>query len=275
VPESHRRRDELVYRQVGPRNLRLDVYLPHGTRPPFPTVLYLHGGGWTGGAKEEAVEAVGRLIDAGWAIVSPEYRVAPRDPAPAAVEDAVCSMRWLARHAAVYGFDLRRLLVAGYSAGGHLALLLAFLPDSLSFGNNCVGEPTPRPTAVLNLAGVTDVGQLLEGPWRRDWAEAWAGVRPGRPDLASTLSPLTWIRPGVPPVVTVQGEADTVVPYAQAVRLHQALSEAGVPNRLCTARTEGHDLLGATETEAVTAAVARALVERSESSRSSAIQAVC
>jgi acetyl esterase/lipase len=148
-----------------------------------------------------------------------------------------------------YGFDLRRLVVAGYSAGGHLALMLALIPDSVSFGDRCPGVPTPHPAAVLNFAGITDVGELLSGPTRREWAVSWIGDRLDRQHIVSSVSPLTWVRAGVPPVVTVHGEADAVVPYEQALRLHLALDHAGVANRLCTVAGGSHDLLGSPQAE--------------------------
>jgi acetyl esterase/lipase len=235
------------YVTVAGRDLLLDVYVPAAGRGPFPTILYLHGGAWRGGTKHEAVSQRLTSLLEGWAVVSPDYRLTPADPAPAAVEDAVCALRWVAAHAREFRFDLRRLVVAGYSAGGHLALLLGLLPDSLSFGDNCPAVETPRPTAVLNLAGITDVGALLEGTARRDWAVAWIDDPIARERLVSNVSPLTWVRAGVPPIVTIHGKADPVVPPDQALRLHRALKQSRVAQHLCLVPQQDHDLLGSAQ----------------------------
>jgi acetyl esterase/lipase len=270
---SHTAILDRTYVTVAGRDLRLDLYVPRGERRPTPTLLYLHGGGWTQGTKDEAADLV--PASAGWAVISPDYRLAPTDLAPAAVEDAVCALRWVAAHADERGLDLRRLVVAGYSAGGHLALMLALLPDSASFGDNCPGVTTPRPAAVLNLAGITDVGELLRGATRREWAVTWIGDRLDRQRIVSRVSPLTWVRAGVPPVVTVHGEADAVVPYEQALRLHLALDRAGVASSLCTIPEGSHDLLGSTQ--AVHAMVAMmALMSRGDVSLdTTALHAAC
>jgi acetyl esterase/lipase len=237
---SHEQILDRTYLTLAGRDLRLDVYVPRPREGTVPTVLYLHGGGWIRGTKEQARPDLVPYLAAGWAVVNSDYRLAPGDLAPAAVEDAVCALRWVAAHAGEYGFDLRRIVVAGYSAGAHLALMLGLLPDSASFGVNCLGMPTPRPAAVVSFAGITDVGALLDGPTRRDWAVTWVGDRPDPERVVASVSPLTWVRAGVAPVVTVHGEADSVVPYGQALRLHQALDRAGVPNRLITLRRTGH-----------------------------------
>lgn len=272
---SHDRIPDQTYVTVAGRDLRLDIYVPRAGQRPTPTVFYLHGGGWTQGSKEQALTDLLPFLSGGWSAISPDYRLAPADLAPAAVEDAVCALRWVAAHAGEYGFDLRRLVVAGYSAGGHLALLLGLLPDSASFGNTCPGVPTPRPAAVLNLAGITDVRELLEGTARREWAVTWIGVGLEREHLVTGVSPLTWVRPGVPPVLTVHGEADLVVPYAQALRLHRALDHAGVVNRLCTVQGGGHDLPGTLKAEHAMAAITALMTHHNASLDTVALRSAC
>jgi acetyl esterase/lipase len=239
-PAASHRHVERTYLTVAGRELRLDVYVPRAGPRPVPTVLFLHGGGWTQGNKEQVRRNLLPYLAAGWAAVTPDYRLAPGDLAPAAVEDAECALRWVGAHASEYGFDQRRIIVAGYSAGGHLALMLGLLPDSSLFSGNCPGAARPRPAAVVSFAGITDVGELLGGAARRDFAVTWIGARPDRDSVATVLSPLAWVRSGGVPVITAHGEADSLVPYRQAARLHQALDRAGVPNRLVTLRRVGH-----------------------------------
>jgi acetyl esterase/lipase len=250
-PAASHQHVERTYLTVAGRELHLDVYIPRAGPRPVPTVLFLHGGGWTQGSKEQARGELLPYLAAGWAGVTPDYRLAPRDLAPAAMEDAECALRWVGAHAREYGFDPRRIIVAGYSAGGHLALMLGLLPDSSLFSGNCPGAARPRPAAVVSFAGITDVGELLSGAARRDFAVTWIGARLDRDSVATSLSPLARVRSGGVPVITAHGDADSLVPYGQAVRLHQALDRAGVSNRLVTLRQVGHSFGSGAEQHAV------------------------
>jgi acetyl esterase/lipase len=237
----------ITYAVAGGTELKLDVYRPRTLGPPRPTLVFIHGGGWVSGAKEDAVLWLVPWLEAGWSAVNVEYRIARTAPAPAAVEDARCALRWVARYAQEHGFDPTRIVVSGDSAGGQLALATALLPPSAGFDRGCtvpypagtnswasLPEWTVLPAAVVNWYGITDVVDMLSGPGGRGYAVEWLGSRPDREALARTLSPLAHVRAGVPPVITIHGDADPVVPYRHAVRLHEALDKAGVPNRLVT-----------------------------------------
>jgi acetyl esterase/lipase len=77
--------------------------------------------------------------------------------------------------------------------------------------------------------GITDVSDVLDDPDMKDYAVAWLGKQPGRDEIARRVSPLTYVRPGLPPILTIHGSADLTVPYSHAVRLHEALDMVGVP----------------------------------------------
>jgi acetyl esterase/lipase len=202
-----------------------------------PTVIFIHGGAWTGSSKEEHVLFPLPYLARGMNVVNVEYRMAPAALAPAAVEDCRCALYWVYRNAKQYGFDTGRMILAGESAGGHLSLMTRLLDPSAGFDNECPDDPrnpTPQVAAMVEYCGITDVADVLEGPHRQWWVARWFGSLPNRSELARQLSPLTYVRPGVPPIVIVHGEADPGVPYQQGVRLHQALNQAGVPNELIT-----------------------------------------
>ena len=102
--------------------LKVDVYQSRNQDGPAPTFIYYHGGGWVGGSKEANVLRLIPYLEKGWAAVNVQYRLGDVSLAPAAVEDSLCALRWVARNADQYGFDKTRLVVSGNSAGGHLAL---------------------------------------------------------------------------------------------------------------------------------------------------------
>jgi acetyl esterase/lipase len=179
-------------------------------------------------------------LEMGWAVVNVGYRLANVANAPAAVEDGRCALRWLIRNAKQYMIDPSKIVVTGHSAGGHLALTTGMLPESAGLDRQCPGNEALKVAAVVNWVGITDVSDVLEGPNQKAYAVQWLGSQPDREEIAKRVSPINYVRPGLPPILTVHGDADPTVPYAQAVRLHQALDRAGVPNKLLTVPGGGH-----------------------------------
>ena len=212
---------------------KLDLYVTRTPDKPLPTLIWIHGGGWTGGTKE-SFSGIPAYLTMGMNIVNVEYRLARVAPAPAAVEDCRCALRWVIQHAKEYGVDTSRIVVAGDSAGGHLAMTTGMLPASAGLDRQCPGPDNLKVAAIVNWYGISDVNDLLDGPNMKAYAVAWLGSAPDREQIAKRLSPLTYVRPGLPPVLTIHGDADPTVPYAQSVRLHKALGDAGVPNELMT-----------------------------------------
>ncbi len=227
------------YGYAGNVSLKLDVWQNKDSKDALPTVMYIHGGGWVFGDRMGAVPQLLPYLEKGWNVVNVEYRMAGQAPAPAAVEDVRCALRWVYRNAAKYNFDTDRIIVTGHSAGGHLALMTGMISAGDGFDNNCPAEEAfaEKPlkvAAIVNWFGISDVAELLSGPDLRTYAVEWLGGQPDRMAVAKRVSPLTYVRPGLPPIITIQGDADPVVPYSNAVRLHDALDKAGDINQLVT-----------------------------------------
>jgi acetyl esterase/lipase len=216
--------------------LKLDVYQRRGVTTPQPTVIYMHGGFWVAGNKEGAAMTLMPWLEMGYNVVNVEYRLGRVALAPAALEDCFCALRFLSDQAKTYNIDVNRIIVTGESAGGHLALSLGIIPaESVGLERECAGRPLPKVAAVVNWFGVADVADVIDdGPHKANAAARWFGSLPDRDEIARRVSPLTYIRAGLPPIMTVHGDADTTVPYEQAVRLHAALDKAGVTNRFLT-----------------------------------------
>ncbi len=211
-----------------------DLYLPRGADAPTPVLMYIHGGGWVGGTKESSVLRLLPWLEMGWAVVNVEYRLGQVALAPAAVEDCLCALRWVIRNAEQYNIDPTRIVVTGNSAGGHLSLTTGILPASAGLDRQCPGSEELTVAAVINWYGITDVGDLLDGPNMKSYAVEWMGSMPNRFEIAERVSPLTYVRAGLPPILTIHGDADPTVPYQHAVRLHDELTHAGIPNQLHT-----------------------------------------
>ena len=145
------------------------------------------------------------------------------------------------------GFDTEKIVVTGNSASGHLSLTTGILDESAGFDYECVTGSLAGPVkldlgvaAVVNWCGITDVADILDGPNQQGYAVRWMGSLPDRYEIAKRVSPLTYIRKGLPPIFTIHGNADKIVPYSHAVRLRKALDKAGVTNYLHTVEGGGH-----------------------------------
>ena len=251
----------ITYIRAGGEDLKLDVYQPGEKTGPNPTLIYFHGGGWTASDKESVALDFLPFMEQGWTVVNVEYRLASSAHAPAAVEDARCALRWIYRNAEEYGFDLDKIVASGTSAGGHLALTTGMLPASAGLDHQCPGDRTRiwnggtsstqelKVAAIINWYGITDVNDLQGRPAgpAGAYTDAWLGSDPDRLETAARVSPLNYVREGLPPVMTIHGDKDTSVHYSQAVRLHEALDKAGVPNELVTVEEGGHGEFSQTE----------------------------
>jgi acetyl esterase/lipase len=234
---------DITYGTFNNTPMHLDVWSRTGTTEPAPTLLYIHGGGWVFGSKDGAANVFLPYIERGWDVVSVEYRMASNSHAPAAVEDVRCALRWVYRNASPYHIDTQRIVATGHSAGGHLALMVGMLPNGGDLDNECPADATEPPlkvAAIVNWYGISDVNDLLQGPNLRTYAVAWMGSQPQAKEVASRVSPLTYVRPALPPILTVHGDQDPTVPYTQSVRLHKALTAVGDTNQLVTISGGSH-----------------------------------
>ena len=222
---------------------RLDLYL-QGTwtgeptfferaREPRPTLLFIHGGGWVG--RDRRPEPwIYPFIAQGWHVVSMTYRLGA-GTAPLAVDDAVCALNWIAGNAEQYGFRLDRVAVAGVSAGGHLSLAAGILGSRP--GHACYPGNGFRVHSVVNWFGITDIAAVesflaAAQPVFGNYALAWIGDKSRVSEISAAYSPLNMLDAQSPPVLTIHGTQDAVVPFSQAVALHDRLTALGIRNRL-------------------------------------------
>jgi acetyl esterase/lipase len=240
----------ITYAKANNIELKLDLYLPKNRTNPTPTLILFHGGGWVDGQKERNVLFLLPYLAMGWSAVNVEYRTGHQSPAPAAVEDTRCALRWINYHAREYSLDASKFVLTGTSAGGHLSLITGMLPVNTVFDRQCTIQgndrwnvatvPEPKVAAIVNWFGISDVADLLDGPKTKNYVREWFGSMSNAEQLAKQVSPINYVRAGLPPIITIHGENDDVAPYNHSVRLHAALDKAGVPNQLVTIRGRKH-----------------------------------
>lgn len=221
----------------------LDIYLPPGVKAPVPLIVWVHGGAWMLNDKYADMgymkNTLKGFIDSGYALASIDYRWSTTAPFPAQLQDCNQAIEYLYEHAAQYGYDKSRIALIGFSAGGHLASLLA-----LSHNNNVTAfyanntKPTFAIKCVLDFYGPSDLIAIASNPdtainnARNPVAVLLGAVPVERPDLAKKASPVTYIDKADPPFLIVQGEKDESVPNTQSKLLSSWLTLAGVPNEL-------------------------------------------
>jgi len=238
--------DDLIFTKAGEAELKLDLARPAEGDGPFPGVLVIHGGGWRGGDKAQMRGALAEFARRGYVAISPQYRFCPQDTFPAQVHDVKAAVRWLKRHAKEYKLDPEHIGAIGFSAGGHLSLMLGLTgPGDGLEGDHSVDAPSTRIQAVVNYFGPTDLtASDLPEPSRRIVKDFLGGTPEEKPEAAAKASPLTYVTKDDPPIQTFQGTKDGLVPYTQAVKLTDALTAAGVPGRVDLLIGAGHGWRG-------------------------------
>ena len=270
-----RRNETQPYKTVGPLELEADVYIPDRANPP--ALLWIHGGALiTGHRNNLSAWQRDAYIDAGYAVVSIDYRLAPETKLPGIVEDLRDAWSWLLCDASdKYGFDVDRTAVVGHSAGGYLTLmsgisldpkpraLVAFygygdilgdwyrLPDPYYCKQPAVsrddayaqvgGDPVANPQAG------SDRGQFyLYCRQNGLWPQVVVGADPDRhPETFRPFCPALNVTRDFPPTMLLHGTADTDVPYSQSVMMREALSDPGVAHELVTIEGGAHGFDGA------------------------------
>jgi acetyl esterase/lipase len=250
--EAQITRDErgIVWREVGGLELKLDSFVPEGDASASrPAVLLLHGGGWAGGSRREMRETGRKLADAGFVAFSADYRLAPHNPYPAALEDAQAAIAWMRAPEQVikYGIDTTRIGAIGSSAGGQLVGLLSTMGEG------------PLDTGTRLRAAVSWSGAMLfwplaklNGPplsqstinWWLDSVVTYLGCNANGlgaecADLAADASPLNHVDPTDTPMLLANGSRE-IVPETEATTMSDALATAGVTQQLVIVKGREH-----------------------------------
>ena len=176
----------------------------------------------------------------GWTVVNVEYRMANTALAPAAVEDTRCALAVGISECSTMEVRYNQDCADGPLAGGHLALDNRDAAGWYRSHNQCYGTEKLNVAAIINWFGITDVNDIIKGPNLKNYGAMWMGSQPNADEIARRVSPLTYVRAGLPPILTIHGDKDDVVPYSHATRLHEALDKVKVPNQLFTIKGGGH-----------------------------------
>jgi acetyl esterase/lipase len=232
---------DLAYVKDGHERHKLDLYLPSKAADSLPVLVWVHGGAWQGGSKENC-PALG-LVARGYAVASINYRLSQHAKFPAQIEDCKAAIRWLRANAKKYNLNPERIGAWGASAGGHLVALLGTsggVKELEGKGGN--PEQSSRVQCVVDWFGPTDftkMGGRHDRPHSPEVRLLGGPVQENK-DRAAKANPITYIRKGVPPFLIMHGDRDDTVPFGQSQLLAKALVKATVEVHFVPIAGAGH-----------------------------------
>jgi len=248
--------ENITYGKGGGTELKLDLARPQGNGP-FPAIVFIHGGGWSGGNRQAYRGQIQEAAKRGYVAATISYRLMKYDEKkketttattifPAQIHDAKAAIRWVRANAKKYHVDPDRIGVTGGSAGGHLSLLVG-LTDPPSGLEGQSGNPgqSSRVQAVVNVFGPTDMVFCYQKS-----SVAWifrlfmGGTPAEAPERYKAASPITYVSKADPPVLTLHGDQDALVPVEQARKLDQMMKAVGASHTLMVFKGQGHGFGG-------------------------------
>jgi acetyl esterase/lipase len=238
---------DVEYSRVGER-VAMDIFRPAGSSGAHPAVLAIHGGGFRAGKRTGYHALCIKLAQRGYTCAAMSYRLAPRHQFPAPVEDSKAAVRFLRANAKKYDIDPNRIGVTGGSAGGHLALMVGLTgPLKIFEGSGPNLDQSSAVQAVVSLYGPTDFTQSYgKSVDAHEVLPLFLGgdlTHNRRDHIVS--SPLNYVTPLAPPILSIHGTKDTYVAYEQSAWLLAKLVNAGVDAELETITGAGHGFKGA------------------------------
>lgn len=231
---------DVTYASRDGGDISLDIYEPDREKGQRTAVLLFHGGGWRGGSKASMAVYARHLAADGFTAVAVQYRLLGVAPWPAQIEDVKAAIRWTREHAVELGIEPGQIVLQGFSAGGHLALVAAGTAAADPFAEEGAGATSSEVAAVVAFfpPAKFQVGETRE----RGTSPGTGLLGEGATSEALRLaSPVTHITPGYPPTFLIHGTGDRVTPVSASMLLFEALKDAGSPADLHLYSGQNHE----------------------------------
>ncbi|GEM_PF-214474 len=204
---------------------QLDIYIPRGAERA-PVFFFIHGGAWKSGDRSQYPAVANRFAKEGIITVVPSYRLAPKHPHPAQIEDVAAAFAWVARHIAEFHGDPRQIYVGGHSAGGHLAALLTLNESYLK----------KHGLARSDIRGAI----ALSGVYNLAWGDTASSVFGSQLATRREASPFFYVSTPAPPFLVSYCQWDYLTLPAQARQFYGALRKSGIEAELVYVPGESH-----------------------------------
>ncbi len=231
---------DLEFARIGNRSLQLDIYQTASyAEADQPLVIWIHGGAWRAGSRDNV--PVLEFLKHGFAIASVDYRLSPEARFPAQLHDLHAAIRFCRDHAAEYGFDADRFVLAGASAGGHLAALTGVTSDveELLGPSGSSPQTSSRVQAIVSFYGASNLQSILSQSTphglsvRVPALQLLLGGQPDeRPQQARLASPVAHVDQEDPPLWLIHGDADPQMPAEQSQELAEVYRKHGLAVQL-------------------------------------------
>ena len=227
VPPEIKEETNIVYGTGGGNPLELDLYSPDYLSGPVPGIIFIHGGGWRTGKRQDYKFYTTRFAKHGYVVATISYRLKEAGYFPNCVEDVKCAVRWMRANAEKLHVDPNRIAVIGGSAGGHLSMMAGYSSDVPEFegtgGNPGVSSAVQ---AVIDLYGPVDftVAETRDHPLLTGFMQ---GTYEQVPDKFVKASPITYLDPRDPPTLIIHGTIDSLVPVEQSDMLAEKMKAMG------------------------------------------------
>lgn len=228
----------------------LDIYYPQAKKASYPVVVHIYGSAWYSNNSKGMADLgtiVNALLDAGYAVVTPNHRSSGDAAFPAQINDIKGVIRFVRANAEKYKFDTSFIATSGFSSGGHLSSLAATSGNAPELEGNVGGnlQYSSAVNASVDWSGPIDMFNMNCGEprkWGKTPEEALIGhdYEPQYENEMRAISPMTYIDGDDAPVIIFHGTEDNVVPCCQAPEFYEALSKAGVDSELYLVHGGGH-----------------------------------
>jgi acetyl esterase/lipase len=226
----------VVYDDRTPEQTLMDVRMPAADGKLHPGIVFVHGGGWLYGNRDHHDTIALRFAQGGYVTATVEYRLGADGRYPKAVQDVGCALSHFRAHAAEYDLDPQRVAIFGYSAGGHLASLVGVAGQHPLHVPDCAAGGTYAPRAVIAGAPPIDF-RGRDNPVFRSFL---GGSEDEHPDRYQTASPITHVRPGLPPFLFLHGSSDILVSSDESLSMQAQLRATGNQAELMQVAGGGH-----------------------------------
>jgi acetyl esterase/lipase len=248
-PEGTIMHNNLAYAGDTLKRHKLDIYLPAQVKGNVPLIIWIHGGAWKLNDKFADMgymkNTIKSFTDEGYAFASIDYRYSTDAIFPAQIQDCNQAVSWLYANAEKYHIDKNKIALVGFSAGGHLASLLALSNNNAIRQFTHDGKRVPfKIKAVIDFYGPSNFHALMPKTEISDPTDPVTSLLGAtlleRPDLATLASPTTYVDANDPPFLIFHGEKDESVPYTQSVLLRSYLNQVNVKSELTVVPNAPH-----------------------------------
>jgi acetyl esterase/lipase len=251
VPPNVVLETDIIYGKGGAEALTLDLTRPKQGLRPFPALVFVHGGGWVGGKKEDFRPFMLAFTQQGIVCISVNYRLAPKNVFPAQIEDVKCAVRWMHANAAKYHVDPNRIGALGGSAGAHLVGLLGTTGGTKKWeGKGGNPEQSSAISTMVCLSGPYDLSMAYRNSVRQNGKEGGAvrgmleaflgGTSERKAALYREASPILYASKQTVPALLTHGTADPLLPIEQSDTFAARLKSVGAEVEIMRIEGAGH-----------------------------------